>query len=166
VSPRGIALGAAAPYRFSYGRFEPPIDWTTRFFKWTDSTSDPRKIPDAMTSLTRAAPILTEHASRLDFQGYQALPNLPRENFALEATGSVDLAPGEYTLRALSDDGVRVWVDGALVIDNWKPHESALDAATLSGGHHDLRVQYYQAGGAYELRLDILEAKRMASRKD
>ena len=157
VSPRGIVLAGAAPYRFSYGRFEPPIAWTTRFFKWTDSTSDPRKIPEAMISLTRTAPILTAHALRLDFEGRQALPNLPRENFALEATGSVDLAPDEYTLRTLSDDGVRVWVDGVLVIDNWKPHETALDFATLAGGHHDIRVQYYQGDGSYELRLDILK---------
>ena len=157
VSPRGIVLAGAAPYRFSYGRFEPPIDWTTRFFKWADSTGDPRKIPEAMISLTRTAPILTTHASRLGFEGRQPLPNLPRENFALEASGSVDLAPGEYTLRTLSDDGVRVWVDGVLVIDNWKPHETALDFATLAGGHHDIRVQYYQGDGSYELRLDILK---------
>jgi parallel beta-helix repeat protein len=157
VSPRGIVLAGAAPYRFLYGRFEPPIAWTTRFFKWTDSTSDPRKIPEAMISLTRTAPILIAHALRLDFEGRQALPNLPRENFALEATGSVDLAPDEYTLRTLSDDGVRVWVDGVLVIDNWKPHETALDFATLAGGHHDIRVQYYQGDGSYELRLDILK---------
>jgi parallel beta-helix repeat protein len=156
TSPRGIVLPARAPYRFSYSRFEPSIAWTTRFFKWSDSTGDPRKAPDAMTALTRGAPILTAQVPRLDYEGSRALPNLPRENFALEATGSVDLAPGEYTLRTLSDDGVRVWADGALVIDDWKPHETALDFAQLGGGHHDLRVQYYQGDGWYELRLDIV----------
>ena len=131
VSPRGVELRAGAPYRFSYNRFEPPINWTTRFYKWTDSTSDPRKNPDAMNSLARTPPILTAQLPRLDYEGYRAIPELPRENFALEATGSVDLAPGEYTLRTISDDGVRVWVDSVLVIDNWAPHESALDFATL-----------------------------------
>jgi hypothetical protein len=157
VSPRGVVLASGAPYRFSYNRFEPRIDWTTRFFKWSDSTTDPRKIPDAMNQLTKTAPIFTAHVSRLDYQGYRALPNLPRENFALEATGSVDLAPGEYTLRTLSDDGVRVWVDSVLVIDDWTPHETALDFATLKGGHHDIRVQYYQGDGWYELRLEIMK---------
>jgi parallel beta-helix repeat protein len=156
VSSRGVGLPAGTAYAFSYSRFEPQIDWTTRFFKWSDSTSDPRKTPDAMNSLALTTPILTAHFARLDYEGYRAIPNLPRENFALETTGSVDLAPGEYTLRTLSDDGVRVWVDGALVIDDWKPHETALDFATLSGGHHDLRVQYYQGDGWYELRLDIV----------
>jgi hypothetical protein len=159
VSPRGVERPASATHQFSYGRFEPRIDWTTRFYKWTDSTSDPRTSPDAMTSLTRSTPIASAQLPRLDYEGFRALPNLPRENFALEATGSVDLAPGEYTLRTLSDDGVRVWVDSALVIDNWKAHETALDFAPLRGGHHDIRVQYYQGDGWYELRVEIVRGK-------
>jgi parallel beta-helix repeat protein len=156
TSPRGVVLPARAPYRFSYVRFEPAIAWTARFFKWSDSASDPRKAPDAMSVLAKMPPILSAQIPRLDYEGYRALSNLPRENFALEATGSVDLAPGEYTLRTLSDDGIRVWIDGALVIDDWKPHETSLDFAPLAGGHHDIRVQYFQGDGWYELRLDIV----------
>jgi len=37
---------------------------------------------------------------------------LPQARYAFEATGSVNLAPGEYTIRTISDDGLRVWVDG------------------------------------------------------
>ncbi|MDQ6690230.1 MAG: right-handed parallel beta-helix repeat-containing protein [Gemmatimonadota bacterium] len=159
VSPRGKRIAAGAPYAFSYGRFEPRIDWTARFYKWADSISDPRKNPNAMLALIQTAPILTEHLSRLDYEGRLALPNLPPENFALEATGSVDLAPGEYTLRTLSDDGIRVWVDSAMVVDNWKSHETALDFATLNGGHHDIRVQYYQGDGSCELRVDIVRSR-------
>jgi hypothetical protein len=96
---------------------------------------------------------------RLDYQGLRAPAPLSRENFALEATGSVDLPPGEYTLRTISDDAIRVWVDGQLAIDNWKQHESAVDFVALDGGHHDLRVQYYQADGWYELRLDLLRGR-------
>jgi hypothetical protein len=151
-----VKLSAGAPYRFSYDRFEPPINWTAKFYRWADSTSDPRNNENAFTTLTASPPILGAQLPRLDYEGYKAIPGLPRENLALEAIGAVNLAPGEYTLRTISDDGVRVWVDGALVIDNWKPHESALDFATVSGGHHDLRVQYYQGDGWYELRLDII----------
>jgi parallel beta-helix repeat protein len=159
LSPRGVKLAADAPYRVSYSRFEPPIDWTAQFYKWTDSTSDPRKNENAFQSLTGSPPILSSHIPRLDYEGYRAIPGLPRENFALEATGSVDLPPGEYTLRTISDDGIRAWVDSVLVIDNWKPHESALDFAPLTGGHHDIRVQYYQGDGWYELRLEIVRGR-------
>jgi parallel beta-helix repeat protein len=163
ISPRGVRVGAGSPYTFSYGRFEPSIDWTARFFKWTDSTADPRKVPDAMRVLTTTTPIRTARVPRLDYMGYRALPDLPRENFALEATGSVDLAPGEYTLRTISDDGVRVWVDSALVIDDWTPHESVVDFAALNGGHHDIRVQYYQGDGWYELKVEIVRGRERST---
>jgi mannan endo-1,4-beta-mannosidase len=78
----------------------------------------------------------------------------------LEATGLVTLPPGAYALRAISDDGVRVWVDGVLTIDNWAPHESVVDQAPVEGGRHELRVQYYQVDGWTELRLDILRGPR------
>jgi len=156
---RPVARPVTPGISFSYSRFEPRIDWTIQFYKWADSTDDPRKNENAFQSLKLSPPILAAHVPRLDYEGYRAMPDLPRENFALEATGSVDLAPGEYTLRTISDDGVRVWVDSALVIDNWKPHESALDFAPLTGGHHDIRVQYYQGDGWYELRLDIVRGR-------
>ncbi|HEY3114676.1 MAG TPA: right-handed parallel beta-helix repeat-containing protein [Gemmatimonadaceae bacterium] len=160
VSPRGERRAAGNPYRFSYSRFEPPIDWNVRFYKWSDSTRNLRKEPASPVAFGAATPILSLNAPRLDFEGYRALRvEVPREFFALEAMGSVDLAPGEYTLRTISDDGVRVWVDSVLVIDNWSPHESALDFGELRGGDHDIRVQYYQADGWYELRVDIVRGR-------
>ena len=155
VSPRGERRWAGAAIRFSYGRFEPAIDWTTRMFAWSDGT-DPRAHPDAFAELLQSTPIVTRHVPRLDYEGYGSVtPGVPQTHVALEATGTVQLAPGQYTLRTISDDGVRVWVDGALVIDHWAPHESRLDFASLSGGRHELRVQYYQVDGWDELRVEI-----------
>ena len=84
------------------------------------------------------------------------LKELPHARWALEATSTVDLSPGDYTLQVISDDGARAWVDGRLVIDHWDAHESAVDHAALTGGRHDVRVQYYQTDGWTELRLDIM----------
>ena len=160
VSPSGERRGAGQPYRFSFGRFEPPLDWNVRFFAWTDST-DPRSRPEAFTALLGSTPLLTRHEPRLDYEWYRpTVAGLPRERFALEATGLVTLPPGTYALRAISDDGVRVWVDGVLTIDNWAPHESVVDQAPVEGGRHELRVQYYQVDGWTELRLDILRGPR------
>ena len=85
-----------------------------------------------------------------------SLARVPQEHWALEATGNVDLSPGTYTLRAISDDAVRVWADGMLVIDDWEPHESKVDAAPLAAGRHALRVEYRQVDGWVELRVEIL----------
>jgi hypothetical protein len=72
----------------------------------------------------------------------------------------VTLPAGEYTLRTISDDGVRVWVGDRLVIDGWTPHESAVDYASLAGGTHHLRVQHYRVGGWTELRVEIRTFRR------
>jgi hypothetical protein len=150
VSPRGERRAAGAPYRFEYGRWEPLLFWNARFFSWKDST-EIRKGAEFKTTL------FERQLSRLDFQWYRPrIQELPIEHWALEATGSVELPAGRYRLRTISDDGIQVWVDGTLVIDNWSVHESLIDTVPLSGGRHDLRVRYFQDGGWTELRVEIL----------
>jgi hypothetical protein len=152
-SPRGQGFGPGARYAFGYERFEPRQDWMVKFFTWTDSAN----VPEAAERALAGTPALTRRESRLDyFWSRPTIKELPRAKWALEAMSSVELAPGAYTLQVISDDAARVWVDGALVIDHWGAHESAVDHAPLSGGRHELRVQYYQADGWTELRLDIL----------
>ncbi|HEX8726624.1 MAG TPA: right-handed parallel beta-helix repeat-containing protein [Gemmatimonadaceae bacterium] len=156
VSPRGDRRDAGAPFEFSYGRFEPAVDWDARFFVWSDST-DPRTKPAAFDSLLRGTPLLARRESRLDYEWYgPAIKALPLERWALDATGTVTLGPGLYTMRTISDDAVRVWVDGKVVIDHWTPHGSTIDAAPIAAGRHDIRVEYYQVDGWTEFRLDIL----------
>ena len=150
--------------RFSYMRFEPAIDWTVRFFAWRDSTADPPRNAPAFAAMLRGRPMLTRQIPRLDYMWYRpTIAGVPQERFAIEARGSVTLGPGRYTLRTISDDGVRVWVDGRLVIDSWTPHESKVDHVTLGSGRHDLRVQYYQLRGWTELRLEILRGTQRST---
>jgi hypothetical protein len=115
-----------------------------------------RKDPAAFAALRRTAPLKEQRFARLDFEWFRPLVvGLPRERWALEATSDVVLPAGDYSLRTISDDGVRVWVDGELVIDHWSPHESAVDIVPMAGGPHSLRVEYYQADGWTELRVEI-----------
>ncbi len=155
-TPSGQALPPGTRYRFSYGRFEPVQDWRVRFVRWTDSTSRDA-LGDAASRALAGPELLTRTEPRLDYFWYRpTIAGLPPAQWAFEATTSVTLAPGEYTLRTISDDGVRVWVDGRLVIDRWTHHESTVDHAPLGGGRHELKVQYFQADGWAEMRLDIV----------
>jgi parallel beta-helix repeat protein len=159
----GIVVNEWGPYddhapgaRPSSPPFEPTIGWDAKFFVWTDST-DPRSKPEAFQVLLSGTPALTRHESRLDYEWYgPSIKTLPLERWALDAEGTVDLGPGTYSIRTISDDAIRVWVDGKLAIDDWTPHESVVDHAVISGGHHTLKVQYYQVDGWTELRLDIV----------
>jgi parallel beta-helix repeat protein len=162
-SPAAMKPGET-PRRFSYRRFEPAIGWNVRFFTWRDSTGDPPRNPQAFAALLGGTPTFTRQPPRLDYMWYRpTIPGIPQERFAIAATGTVTLVSGQHTLRTISDDGVRVWVDGRLVIDSWTPHESKVDSAPLGSGRHDIRVEYYQLQGWTELRLDIV---RGAQRSD
>jgi hypothetical protein len=155
VSPRGAKTPAGAPYVFHYTRYFVPIDWRVKFFEYT-ADSDPVKHPDAFANLLAGAARKEMTRDRLDYMSGRSFEEgLPRDNFALTAEGAVDLAPGDYTLTVISDDGVRVWVDGEVVLDDWDIHESKVDRVPLTGGRHRLKVHYFEGGGFAELHFDI-----------
>ena len=166
VAPNGLRTRAGEPFEFSYDRFEPAAPWTIRAYAWSDST-DPRRQSgewDALLRGERGAPVVATQLPRLDLMWYRpALRGIPAEKWAAVATSTVALGPGDYTLRAISDDGARVWVDGRLVIDDWSPHESRVDTATLAPGRHDLRVEYFQVDGWTELRVDIVRGHQRST---
>lgn len=156
VSPTGVRRAAGTPYRFAYARFEPRMTWQVRFFAWADST-DPRSKADAFAALLTGTPLLQRTESRLDYMWYRpTITGLPQSKFATEAMTTVTLPAGVHTLRTISDDAIRVWVNDSLVIDHWTPHESALAYATLPGGTHRIRVQHVQVEGWTELRVEFL----------
>jgi len=160
VSPRGARTAAGRPYRFSYGCFDPLGGWRLSVFPWTDA-EDPRTHPDAFAALLRGAPALSFDRSRLDMMWYRPMiAGVPAAKWAAAATTAFVLDSGRYTLRTVSDDGVRVWLDGKAVIDDWIAHESRIDNTPIATGRHVLRVEYYQVDGWTELRVDVLRGRQ------
>ena len=80
-------------------------------------------------------------------------------HWSLQATGTVRLAPGSYTLRAISNNALRLYVDAKLVIDAATPHESKVDYVAMPEGQHNLRVEYNQTDGWIELRVEIIRGR-------
>jgi len=155
VSPRGARTPAGKPYRFGYSRFSAPINWTIRFFEYSNAT-DPVTQPDAFTRLLSSAPLKSAATNRLDYiSGRTIEDGVPGDRFAFVAEGTVNLPPGDYSLQLISDDGARVWMDGLLIVDAWAPHESKVDRVPIHGGRHRFKVEYYEIGGFAELRFDI-----------
>ncbi|HEY6825375.1 MAG TPA: right-handed parallel beta-helix repeat-containing protein [Gemmatimonadaceae bacterium] len=163
VSPRGGRTPAGGPYQFSYGRFEPLGGWHLAVFPWTDA-EDPRSHPDAFAALLRGTPSLSVEQPRLDLMWFRpAIPGVPAAKWAAVATTTFVLDSGTYTLRTISDDGIRVWLDGRLVIDDWTPHESRVDSAPIGPGRHALRVEYYQVDGWTEFRVEVVRGRQRSS---
>lgn len=165
VSPRGAKTAAGQPYTFRYATFFVPIEWQIKFFEYTD-VADPVKQPEAFATLLAGTPLKAVTRDRLDYMSGRTFEDgVARDKFAVTAEGPIDLPPGNYVATVISDDGVRVWVDGELVLDEWASHESQVNRIPLTSGRRLLKVQYYEAGGFAELRFDIHKAPRVASRQ-
>ncbi len=92
----------------------------------------------------------------VDFDWGGGSPNasIPVDNFSARWTGSlIPPTTGGYNFATVSDDGVRVWINGALVIDNWSLHGPTTNTATgiqlTAGQAVSARIEYFeQTGGA------------------
>jgi hypothetical protein len=82
-------------------------------------------------------------------------PQVPAERFSARWTRRLRFEEGRYRFVASADDGVRLWIDGQLVIDQW--HDGALTHYSadvdLTAGRHALQLEYYEnvGGAAVEL---------------
>ena len=66
-------------------------------------------------------------------------------------------ASGNYTFTTESNDGVRVWVNNQLVIDNWTDHATVTNTSAavplVMNTNYDVRVEFYDHTGPAVARL-------------
>lgn len=90
--------------------------------------------------------------SRVNFSNNFAVPGFNDENFSVRWSGQIE-APitGNVTFSTQSDDGVRLWVDDTLIIDNWTLHGTTTDTASpmslVAGEKYNIRMEFYERGG-------------------
>ena len=104
----------------------------------------------------RGGPGLIRDDADINFDWGERAPAdwMPADNFSVAWTRQVDFSPGYYRFNVQSDDGVRVWLDGALVMDYWRPMDYEwhyLDWTYLAGTH-TLKVEYFERAGGARIR--------------
>ncbi|MDQ4075717.1 MAG: PA14 domain-containing protein [Chloroflexota bacterium] len=99
------------------------------------------------------APVMVRNDQKIDFDWKAGSPDrsIGNDNFSVRWTRNVRLPSGCYQFTTQTDDGVRLYVDGKVLIDAWQP--MSLKKITreiyLNEGLPSIRVEYYeQAGGA------------------
>jgi hypothetical protein len=63
---------------------------------------------------------------------------------------------GTWTFTTTSNDGVRLWVDGQLIISNWTQHTATDDSAAINlpaPGWYPIRLEHFNDGGTAIVRL-------------
>jgi hypothetical protein len=93
-------------------------------------------------------PVLVRDDAAINFNWGAAAPamGLPADAFSVRWKRTLRFQEGTYRFYVQSDDGVRVWLDGELIINQWRDGSDVIDTAerTLSGAAHTLRVEYYE----------------------
>ncbi|MBI2946443.1 MAG: DUF1929 domain-containing protein [Verrucomicrobia bacterium] len=78
-------------------------------------------------------------------------PSMAADTFSIRWTGQVEaLFTETVTFRTVTDDGVRLWVNGQLIIDKWidqAPTEWTGNIALTAGQRYDIRMDFYENGG-------------------
>ncbi|NLD74502.1 MAG: hypothetical protein GX649_17515, partial [Chloroflexi bacterium] len=84
-------------------------------------------------------PALITNEVDLQFEWGEGSPHpaIQRDRFSARYARRLHFSRGEYRLTAVVDDGVRVWIDGRLVIDAWQTgiRRAYTHVLTLDGSH-------------------------------
>jgi len=120
--------------------------------------SDPTWQASYWNNITLSGPPVLQRAeANLDHDWGSGSPDpiVNADGFSARWTRYLDLTPGLYRFTATSDDGLRVYVDGSLIINEWYDHPPKTVSAdkNLGAGHHLVAVEFYENIGGAVARL-------------
>ncbi len=98
-------------------------------------------------------PVLSRIDETVDFDWDNGGPGSPvgNNNFSVRWAGKIlPLYSEQYTFFTNSDDGIRLWVNGIQVINNWTDHSVKEDNGTITlsaGKLYDIVLEFYENGG-------------------
>lgn len=97
------------------------------------------------------APTLIRNDQAIDFNWGAGSPDpgLPVDFFSARWTRDLKFSKGAYRVSITADDGVRFWMDGQILVDEWHDASSAIYTVDLyvSKGWHNLHLEYYEGTG-------------------
>jgi hypothetical protein len=103
------------------------------------------------------APVVVRQDEKIDFNWGTGSPaaQVPVDNFSARWTQTIHFEEGYYEFSVGADDGVRLFVDGKIVIDDWRDtaHTTRRSSIHVPAGPRTVRLEYYEATGQAAVRL-------------
>jgi hypothetical protein len=133
--------------------------WTVRHFA---SPVDPREDVGQWRAAATDAEPTRQAGLRLRYgMGGPALSNdgSIADHFGTVAETTLVLPAGEYALETVSDDGVRAWIDGELVIDDWTWHAPRKHSSNFTIDKErsvSIRVEHFELDGYAVLEANLV----------
>lgn len=93
-------------------------------------------------------PIRSIREEKIDHDwGYESpLVAVPHDYFSVRWSTDAHFEEGQYTFTVTADDGVRLWIDGKLVIDQWRVQKASTYTHSIyfHAGQHKLQMAYFE----------------------
>jgi hypothetical protein len=123
-------LGAMLP---SASTAQTPVVWRAEYFENRNLTG---------------SPVVVVEENAINHRWYDHGPGygIRRNHFSARWTTYHEFSEGTYVFKAYTDDGVRLVVDGQVLIDEWRDQIATLfeQRIRLGAGFHSVLVEYYQ----------------------
>ncbi|UCD50847.1 MAG: hypothetical protein JSW27_25395 [Phycisphaerales bacterium] len=97
--------------------------------------------------------VMTRVDAQIDFEWSEAPgAGMNADRFAVKWTGELEVAFSEpYRFITTTDDGLKLWIDGRLAIDNWTLHGTTVDTSDAivlkAGPGHTLEMWWFENNG-------------------
>ena len=111
-------------------------DWTGNYYATQDLSGDP---------------VLTRQDGAIDFDWQSGSPDasVSSDSFSVSWTATSTFEAASYRFTARADDGVRIYIDDTLLLEDWNVHPATttVSDSELTEGSHTIRVEYFEADG-------------------
>ena len=94
--------------------------------------------------------VRTDNQINFDWQFNAPDPSVTGNSFSVRWQGNFTFDQGSYTFTAITSDGMRIYIDGNIVLDRWRDQPPYIYTiqSTLSQGNHLIVVEYYEHTGS------------------
>jgi PA14 domain/Chitobiase/beta-hexosaminidase C-terminal domain len=108
--------------------------------------------PSGPPTATELDPVIN-----FNWNGNSPIAGVAGDNWAGQWNGTIEAeTTSPYTFYTMSDDGVQVYINGQLIINDYTYHAATLDVGTINlvgGRQYTIQINYFQGGGASLLSL-------------
>ena len=122
--------------RFWWERQVSFTGWEGRYYNNPNLQGDPGVVRD-------------DAAINFDWSDGSPAAGIGADNFSVRWKRTIAFSPGRYRFYARMDDGLRVRIDGQILVDEWRDGSERTVATDveLPGGNYQIEVEYYERSG-------------------